>query len=66
LVARPRLLPHGWDAGVLFEEKSGVLLCSDLLLTASEGGNERLIGRYTLIHEGTHHRRYTGSSQPLR
>lgn len=23
-------LPHGWDAGVLFEEASGVLLCSDL------------------------------------
>jgi flavorubredoxin len=23
-------LPHGWDAGVLFDEKSGVLLCSDL------------------------------------
>jgi flavorubredoxin len=23
-------LPHGWDAGVLFEEKSGALLCSDL------------------------------------
>jgi flavorubredoxin len=23
-------LPHGWDAGVLFEEKSGLLLCSDL------------------------------------
>lgn len=23
-------LPHGWDAGVLFEEKSRVLLCSDL------------------------------------
>ncbi len=23
-------LPHGWDAGVLFEERSGVLLCSDL------------------------------------
>jgi len=23
-------LPHGWDAGVLFEEKAGVLLCSDL------------------------------------
>lgn len=23
-------LPHGWDAGVLFEEQSGVLLCSDL------------------------------------
>ena len=23
-------LPHGWDAGVFFEETSGVLLCSDL------------------------------------
>lgn len=23
-------LPHGWDAGVLFEEKNKVLLCSDL------------------------------------
>lgn len=23
-------LPHGWDAGVLFEEKTGALLCSDL------------------------------------
>ncbi len=23
-------LPHGWDAGVLFEEKSSTLLCSDL------------------------------------
>jgi hypothetical protein len=23
-------LPHGWDAGVLFEETGGVLLCSDL------------------------------------
>ena len=23
-------LPHGWDAGVLFEETTGVLLCSDL------------------------------------
>lgn len=23
-------LPHGWDAGVLFEEKNRVLLCSDL------------------------------------
>jgi hypothetical protein len=28
-VATPHL-PHGWDAGVLFEETSGVLLCSDL------------------------------------
>lgn len=23
-------LPHGWDAGVLFEETAGLLLCSDL------------------------------------
>ncbi len=23
-------LPHGWDAGVLFEETQGTLLCSDL------------------------------------
>ena len=23
-------LPHGWDAGMLFEETTGVLLCSDL------------------------------------
>jgi flavorubredoxin len=24
-------LPHGWDAGMLFEEEERVLLCSDLL-----------------------------------
>lgn len=24
-------LPHGWDAGVMFEETDGTLLCSDLL-----------------------------------
>ena len=24
-------LPHGWDAGVLFEERDRILLCSDLL-----------------------------------
>ncbi|THH41205.1 oxygen-binding di-iron domain-containing protein [Neolewinella litorea] len=24
-------LPHGWDAGVLFEETQGTLLCSDIL-----------------------------------
>lgn len=26
-----RNLPHGWDAGVLFEEKDKTLFCSDLL-----------------------------------
>lgn len=29
LVPTPHL-PHGWDAGVLFEETHGILLCSDL------------------------------------
>jgi len=29
LIATPQL-PHGWDGSVLFEEKTGVLLCSDL------------------------------------
>ena len=28
---RRRTLPHGWDAGVLFEETDRVLLCSDLM-----------------------------------
>jgi hypothetical protein len=29
-VATPHL-PHGWDAGVLFDETDRILLCSDLL-----------------------------------
>jgi flavorubredoxin len=29
LIPTPQL-PHGWDAGMLFEEKDGILLCSDL------------------------------------
>jgi flavorubredoxin len=29
LIATPQL-PHGWDAGMLYEEKHGILLCSDL------------------------------------
>jgi hypothetical protein len=29
-------LPHGWDAGVLFEETERTLFCSDLLLQAGE------------------------------
>ena len=29
LIATPHL-PHGWDAGMLYEEKNGILLCSDL------------------------------------
>lgn len=29
-------LPHGWDAGVLFEETQGTLLCSDLFHQAGD------------------------------
>ena len=29
LIPTPQL-PHGWDAGMLYEEKDGILLCSDL------------------------------------
>ena len=29
-------LPHGWDAGVLFEETQGTLLCSDLFHQTGE------------------------------
>ena len=36
-------LPHGWDAGVLFEETERVLLCSDLMhqLGDVEAGDDR-------------------------
>ena len=30
-------LPHGWDAGLMFEEKTGTLLCSDLLGQIGDG-----------------------------
>ena len=47
-VATPHL-PHGWDAGVLFEEKERTLLCSDLLHQLGDvepitGGD--VVGRY--------------------
>jgi len=29
--------PHGWDAGVLFEEESGTLLCGDLFTQLGDG-----------------------------
>jgi len=34
-------LPHGWDAGVLFEENSRLLLCSDLFHQWSADGDTR-------------------------
>jgi flavorubredoxin len=30
-------IPHGWDAGVLFEEGTGALLCGDLFTQLSNG-----------------------------
>jgi len=30
-------LPHGWDAGLMFEERTGTLLCSDLLGQLGDG-----------------------------
>jgi flavorubredoxin len=30
-------VPHGWDAGVLFEEVSGTLLCGDLFAHTGDG-----------------------------
>jgi flavorubredoxin len=30
-------LPHGWDAGLMFEETTGTLLCSDLLGQIGDG-----------------------------
>jgi flavorubredoxin len=34
-------VPHGWDAGLYYEETSGTLFCSDLL---SHGGNKEPLG----------------------
>jgi flavorubredoxin len=30
-------VPHGWDAGLLYEEETGTLLCSDLFAQAGDG-----------------------------
>lgn len=30
-------VPHGWDAGLMYEEQNGVLLCSDLLGQVGDG-----------------------------
>jgi flavorubredoxin len=39
-------LPHGWDAGVLFEETQGTLLCSDLF---HQGGDVEPITRGDVV-----------------
>ena len=46
-------LPHGWDAGVLFEETTRTLLCSDLLGHAGDTSpttDSDIVGRF---HEAT-------------
>jgi hypothetical protein len=30
-------VPHGWDAGVMFEETTGTLLCGDLFTQVGNG-----------------------------
>jgi flavorubredoxin len=48
-------LPHGWDAGVLFEEKAGVLLCSDLfhqLCDVEPVTSEDVLGRWERRRRG--------------
>jgi hypothetical protein len=30
-------VPHGWDAGVIFEEASGALFCGDLFTHIGDG-----------------------------
>jgi len=42
-------LPHGWDAGVLFEETTQTLFCSDLLCDASDTSpvtDADIVGRF--------------------
>jgi flavorubredoxin len=39
-------LPHGWDAGLLYEETTGTLFCSDLL---TQGGNGPALTRGDIV-----------------
>ena len=55
-IATPHV-PHGWDAGLLFEETTGTLLCGDLF---SATGSERA------DHERRHPRARTRSRGPIR
>jgi len=47
-------LPHGWDAGVLFEETDRVLLCSDLMHQVGDVApvtTDDVVGRYRQAFE---------------
>jgi flavorubredoxin len=47
-------LPHGWDAGVLFEETERVLLCSDLMHQIGDVDavtTDDVVGRYRQAFE---------------
>jgi flavorubredoxin len=54
-------LPHGWDAGVLFEEKSRTLFCSDLF---HQDGNGVAITEHDILGEVRQSLR-AGQSSPL-
>jgi len=51
-------LPHGWDAGVLFEESDRVLLCSDLMHQLGDVEpltTDDVVGRYRQAFETYQH-----------
>jgi len=55
-------LPHGWDAGMLLEEKNGILFCSDLF---HQVGNVEPMVNSDLILERTHNAIEGYQSGPL-
>lgn len=55
-------LPHGWDAGMLMEEKNGILFCSDLF---HQTGDVEPITDSELILERTHNAINGYQSGPL-
>jgi flavorubredoxin len=59
-IATPHL-PHGWDAGVLFEEKSKTLFCSDLF---HQDGNGIALTEHDILGEVRQSLR-AGQSSPL-
>jgi flavorubredoxin len=54
-------LPHGWDAGVLFEEKSKTLFCSDLF---HQDGNGIALTEHDILGE-VRAALHAGQSSPL-
>ena len=49
-------VPHGWDAGVMFEETTGTLLCGDLFTRVGNGpATESNIIEQSIISESLFH-----------